>query len=172
MTETAQQVPPQMLDEEIPTVDFFGFRKSDKFNLTPDGKQWMSFHAMNEGEKRSFQQKTTRDFVIDSKTRDTRVSVDPGTERRILIETCLDDWCVYRNGKKVPGAESSNQFKVAVGDFLSLADPSVIEKIERFVRDLNPWLLDNISVEDIDEEIQRLEQQKRIIQERNAGEGS
>jgi hypothetical protein len=152
-------------DTATAPLDLFGFKRSERFEIG-DGVQWISFHAMNEGEKRKFQSQTTKDFIIDSKTRDTRVSVDPGTERKLLIEACADDWHIFRSGEFRPFN------KINLSDLLELADPSFVERVEKFVRDLNPWMLDNVTVEAIDEEIADLQKAKERLLERQAGEAS
>lgn len=156
---------PEALPEPptVQPVDYFGFKREERYTL-PDGVQWIEFAAMNEGAKKKYQQKTSRDFVVDRRTGDTRVSVDPGTEREILIRESVTGWYMLRGGQPVPFNS------VQLGDFLTLADPSVIEGIEKAIRDANPWLLDNVTVEDIDKQIEQLEDQKKRIQEREAGE--
>lgn len=150
---------------DVQPVDYFAFSANERFTL-PDGVQWIEYKAMNEGDKRAYQHKTTRDFVVDRRTGDTKVKVDPGEERKILIETCVTDWHILRGGQPVP------MTPIHLSDFLTLANPAIVEELEKKIRDINPWLLDNVTVEALDEQIADLERQRDTLKERQRGEAS
>lgn len=158
-----QELPDDAID--VQPVDYFAFNANERYTL-PDGKQWIEFKAMNEGDKRAYQHKTTRDFVVDRRTGDTKVKVDPGEERKILIETCVTDWYILRGGHPVPLTP------INLSDFLTLTNPSLVEELEKKIRDFNPWLLDNVTVEALDEQIEDLTRQRDTLKDRQRGEAS
>lgn len=146
-------------------VDYFAFSQTHKFYL-PDNVQYIEFIKMNEGAKKKFQDTTSSDMVLERRSGDARVSVKQGTQRHELIKSCVVDWHMLRGGQPV-------QFsKVQLGDFLELADPAIVEGLEREIRKINPWLLGEISSEDIRKEIRNLEEQLEIAEKREAGEAS
>ena len=146
-------------------VDYFGFQLTKRHYL-PDGIQWFEIAAMNEGDKTKYQQKTSRDLVVERQSGNARMRVDPAAERHELIISCTKDWYVVRGGQPVPFT------KPMMGDFLTLADPRIVEDIEKAIRKMNPWLLAEMTSEDIQKEIDNLEEMKQVALERERGESS
>lgn len=152
---------------ENPTtfVDYFGFQASERFYL-PDGVQYIEFEIMNEGKKAQFQKLTQRDMVLERGSGNARVRVDPGQERHALIQSSVTGWNMYRGGKPQIFGQA------ALRDFLTLADPKIVEGLEKAIRKANPWLLAEMTVADIDKEIANLQEMRDVAAEREAGEGS
>jgi hypothetical protein len=57
-------------------------------------------------------------------------------------------------------------------EWLENANPRLVEDLEKEIRKANPWLLAEMSVADIEREIENLEEMKKVAQEREAGEAS
>lgn len=146
-------------------VDYFAFAETHQ-HMLPDGVQYIEFIKMNEGAKKKFQDTTSSDMVLERRSGDARMSVKQGTQRHELIKACVTGWHLLRGGKPVPFN------MVQLGDFLTLADPSVVEDLERAIRKVNPWLLGEISSADIEKEIENLTEQLEIARKREAGEAS
>lgn len=167
MTTDTSAVPVEQ--ESVPEkvhVDFFGFSETKRFHFPQDPDQWIDFKVMNEGDKARFQKLTQRDLILERKSGDARMKVDPAVERHELIKACVVDWNVYRGGK--PYAFSVR----ALEDLLRLADPRLIEDLEKEIRKANPWLLGEMTVEDIDKEIANLQEMREVALERERGEAS
>src|SRR4051812_3892522 len=64
--------------------DYFGFAETQRWYF-PDGKQYIEFQRMNEGERARFQKMTTRDVTVIRGSGDAKVKMDPATERHELI---------------------------------------------------------------------------------------
>jgi hypothetical protein len=150
---------------EAPQQDYFGFSRTLKYFL-PDKVSYIEFKPMNEGHKKAFQDKTSRDLVLERNSGNARMSVLQGTERHELIRASVVDWNLTRGGSPVPLT------KTTLNDFLDLADPVVVEGLEREIRKANPWLLQDMSVADIDKEIENLQEMRKTAVEREAGEAS
>ena len=163
MTEMA--LPGAPVETQTPQVDYFGFSNTTRFTL-PDGVSWFEIKSMNEGEKARFQQKTQKDLVLERQSGNARMKLDQASERHELIRTCVVDWNLSRNGVPVPFNGTH------LNDFLKLADPTIVEKLEVAVRKANPWLLAEMSVEDIDREIENLQEMRKVAEEREAGNAS
>lgn len=151
-------------DEEVRQDDYFGFEATERF-VFPDGRTWIEFKKMNEGEKKSYQDKTSKDLVLE-RTGNTRMSILQGTERHELIRACIVDWNLKRGGQPVPCN------KVQIGDFLTLANPRIIEDLEKAIRKANPWLMADMKAEDIRREIENLQEMLEEAEKREAGENS
>lgn len=166
-TEAPEQpyVPQPEAEPEATPVDYFGLVERHRHYL-PDGQQWVEIEAMNEGARKRFQAKTNRDLILERKSGDARMKVDPATERHILIKESVKNWNIMRKGAMVPFAARN------LDDFLELAPPSIIDNIEKAIRKVNPWLLGEMSVEDIDKEIENLQEMREVAAKREAGEGS
>lgn len=151
--------------------DYFGFGATEIFTF-PDGVSFIEFRSMNEGEKKNYQDKTSQDLVLERNSGNARMKMNAGTERHELIKTCAVSWNLTRGGKPLPTDLKANQGKVALGDFLTLADPKLVEDLEKAIRKANPWLLQDMKVEDIDREIANLEEMRAEAVKREAGEAS
>lgn len=172
MTETPLQeptfAPEATLGNDTPAnqqQDYFGFDRTETYHL-PDGVSWIEFKPMNEGEKKKFQDKTSKDLVLERNSGNARMTVLQGSERHELIKSSIKAWNLKRGGKDIP-CNSVN-----IGDFLTLADPLIIEGLEKAIRKANPWLLAEMSSEDIQKEIDNLEEMKKVAEKREAGEAS
>lgn len=151
--------------EQPAQADYFGFAESHKY-IFPDGVSYIEFTSMNEGQKAKFQKSTSRDLVLERQSGNARMKVDAAEERHALIkETCVG-WNLTRNGQPIPFG------RVQLGDFLTLANPKIIEDLEKAIRKANPWLLGEMSPEDIQREIDNLEEMKKVAEERERGEAS
>lgn len=132
-------------------VDYFGIPSTQR-HIFPDGISYVEFQPMNEGAKAKFQKATSRDLIIERQSGNARTSVDPATERHELLLASITGWNLKR------GNSSINFSDRALKDFLQLGDPKIIEGIEKTIRKANPWLLNDLSVEDIDKEIENLKE--------------
>jgi hypothetical protein len=148
-----------------PQEDYFGFSMTEKFYL-PDGQSYFELAAMNEGKKAKFQKMTQRDMVLEKGSGNARFKIDPAVERHALIQACTVDWNLKRNGVPQPFGER------ALRDFLELANPDVVEKIELQIRKMNPWLLNEMTTEEIDKQIEELKELREVAEKREAGEAS
>lgn len=152
-------------ESPVKQQDYFGFETSAKFYF-PDGVSWIEFKPMNEGAKKSFQDKTSRDLVVERNSGNARMSVLQGSERHTLIIDSVTNWNLVRNGVAVPFSKS------AFSDFLTLANPVLIEDLEKAIRKANPWLLADMKSEDIEKEIANLQEMLESARKREAGEAS
>lgn len=141
-------------------ADYFSFQETVKHYL-PDGKQYFEFEVMNEGSKAKFQRKTSRDVKVDSRSRDIHLTADTASDRHELIRATVKDWFLVRGGSPVPFSTR------ALDDLLVLANPRIIEDLEKAIRKANPFLLGDATVEDIDKEIESLQQQREEIVKRD-----
>lgn len=158
----------QQIDEnpvEHQQKDYFGFERVEKF-IFPDGVSYIEFKPMNEGQKKNFQDKTSKDVVLERRSGNARMSVMAGTERHELIKASACGWNLTRGGNPVPFNS------VNLGDFLTLADPRLVEDLEKAIRKANPWLLQDMKPEDIRKEIENLEEMYEEAVKREQGEAS
>lgn len=145
--------------------DYFGFSATEKFYF-PDKVTYIEFTKMNEGQKKTFQDKTSKDLVLERTSGNARMSVLQGTERHELIKSCVVGWNLVRGGQPVPFN------RVALDDFLQLANPVLVEDLEKAIRKANPWLLGDMKSEDIRKQISDLEEMLEVQLKREAGEVS
>ena len=118
-------------NEETVYEDYFGFDE----NLTwyfPDGKQYIIYKVMTEGDKAKFQRETNRDITLQRSTGDAKIKADPASERWALLESSVIDWHVFRAGQPVPfsiGSPGST-----FNQWLSKANPKLVEDLEFEIR--------------------------------------
>lgn len=145
--------------------DYFGFAQTHKF-FFPDKVSYIEFRTMNEGEKADFQDRTSTDMVVERRSGDARMTIKQGTQRHELIKACVVGWNLKRGGAPIPFG------RVELGDFLNLANPRLVEDLEKEIRKVNPWLMAEMSEEDIKREIGNLEEMLAEKKKAAAGEAS
>jgi hypothetical protein len=148
--------------EDSAQVDYFGFASSDTF-MFPDGVTYVELTVMNEGQKAKFQKRIQQDVVLDRRSGDARFRMDAAQERHELIKQCVSGWNLKRGGQPIPLNERN------LRDFLDLANPKLVQDIESAIRRINPWLLGEMTSEDIQREIDNLTEQLKVAKEREEG---
>jgi hypothetical protein len=151
--------------EDIVEVDYFAFDVTHTVHL-PDGKQYVEHRELNEGQRKKYLNGMNRDMLVNRASGDMRVKMAPGDERHALLETAITGWNLQRGGNPLPF--SPKELK----NFLEVAPPRIIDIIEKDVRKHNPWLLQEMSVEDIDKEIASLEEMREVKLKEEAGNDS
>lgn len=137
-------------DRPVPAqADYFGFTGNQRYVL-PDGVSYVDIKVMNEGERRKFQNQTNRDVKF-HKGGEAAMKLRPGDDRFELLSIAIVGWNLVNNGQPVV----FNPRSLAM--FLESADPKIIDGIEKAVRLANPWLLAEMSADDIRAEIRDLE---------------
>lgn len=142
-------------------VSFFGFGGVEKTYV--DDVNWVEIKIMNEGDRRRYQSKTTRDMKV-SQGGEATFSLSPGEDRQALLEVAIKDWNFVDQGGNEVTFNRANLEK-----FLDSAPIEIVDKIDNEVRNLNPWLNSEQSIEDMQNEIDRLEE--RIKSAREEAEG-
>lgn len=143
-------------------ADYFGFQEFETFTF-PDGQSWIQFQKLNEGLRARFQKSSSRDLVLERGSGNARMKVDPAADRHALIIASCTDWNLKRQGQPVLFSERN------LKEFLTLANPVVVEDLEKAIRKANPWLMGEMTVEDIDKEIENLQELRAELVEREAG---
>lgn len=163
-TETIEQ--PTLAETEGETVaaDYWGTDETHRHYL-PDGKQYFEFKIMNEGDKVKFQKLTNQDLVV-GRDNTAKVRVDPAAERHTLIKTSVTNWYLLKGGEVV------GYSKQMLEKWLEVAPPKIVEELEYAIRMKNPWMQSEMTVEEIDKEIERLEEVRKQVREREAGEAA
>lgn len=151
-----------------PQADYFGFGGTEKF-VFPDGVTFIEFNIMNEGQKSRFQRETNRDLTI-SRQGDARVKTDPAGDRHALISASCTDWNLIRSTPDGPRPLPFNPTNLR--DFLTNTNPKLVEDLEVKIRKANPWMQGELSVKEIDEQIDELKKMREEAEEREAGESS
>jgi hypothetical protein len=147
---------------DVAQDDYFGFAETHRVQL-PDGKSYIEHATLNEGARRKYLNATNRDVRIERGKGDAHINMAPGDERRSLLETAITGWNLVRDGKPVPFDKGNLQ------KFLDTANPKIIDIIEKDVRLKNPWLLNEMTVEDIDREIEALQEMRATVERESEG---
>jgi hypothetical protein len=172
--EAGVNAPPPVLESIY--VDYFGFDETHEFTF-PDGVSKMYFKAMNEGDRARYQRETNRDVQLERSTGNARIKTDPAGERRALIVSSVTGWNLKRflNGKLTDVPFSKGSKGANLEQFLDNANPKLVDALEDAIRKANPWLIEDMSIEDIDKEIDRLkdlrEEKVKLEAEKDAFRG-
>lgn len=157
MTET--QLPPHPSEAgRPPIIDFFGgVSNTKKWYFPGQDVQYIEFQIMNEGMRKKFQQKTTRDVRVSRKDQSAAIGLDPAGDRQELLLSTIIDWYIIDVSTGNPVPFSNNGPGGILAQWINRADPRLIDKLELEIRNANPWMQDDMDPESIREEITRLE---------------
>lgn len=152
--------------------DYYGFDERYKWYL-PDGKQFIEFKVMNEGDRRRYQSKTTKDIRLMRQSGDASIKVDPGEERRILFECTVTGWHVVRKQtdgsfKDVPFGQNATEGS-EFGKWALQVNPTLLDGLEKEIRKHNKWMLNEQTVQAIKDQIAELEEMLEDAKKREEG---
>lgn len=151
--------------------DYFGFDEFGEFYF-PDGKTWMKFKVMSEGDRAKFQRITNKDIKISKNSGDASIPTDVAAERHQLIKSSVIDWNLHTknhtNGRLEPVPFSLSSGRLNLEVWLSRANPKLVDDLELAIRKANPWLQSDMTVEEIDKEISRLKELRDEAEKREA----
>lgn len=150
---------------EAVQVDYFAFDEIRDYVL-PDGKSIIQLKVLTEGDRRKYLNATNRDVRFQKSSGDAIMRMSPGDEKAALLMASIFGWNLLKDGRQVPCNESSKR------QFVDRADPKIIDLIDKEIKKLNPWLLAELSIEDIDKEIASLEDMRRTKLDEEAGKAA
>lgn len=144
--------------DEAVQVDYFGFEDTENVYL-PDGKSYVTIQALNEGGRRRYLNKVNREVKIAKQTGDAIMQLANGDERRILLSEAIVNWNLIRAPKN-GGAPLPLPFdQTKLNDFLTSVNPKVIDVIDKAVRAQNPWLMADVTLDDLIKQREELDEQ-------------
>lgn len=159
-------------EEEIEYGDYFGFDIRHKF-IMPDGKQWIEFKTLNEGDLAIYQKELNRDVMVEKTTGNARIRINQVEERHALLGVAVTGWHMMQRHPArgwLPAAFSNSGKGSTFRQWLAKADPALVAELEKAVREQNPFLLqaNTETLEAIDKQMADLQVQRDAILERMA----
>lgn len=129
--------------------DYFAFDETFTVEL-PDGKSFVECKALNEGGRRKYLAAVNRDVRLQRATQDVIMKMSPGEERQALLMESIVGWNLVSKGRPISCTDANKR------SFLDKANPKLLDTIEMEVRKHNSWLQADMTVEDLQKEIDRL----------------
>ena len=142
-------------------VDYFGCDEQYEVTL-PDGASKVYCQKLNEGERKKYQNKVTKDVTLKKGTGDASMKLASGDDRHALLEAAIVGWNLVRNGEPIAFSKGSAGSTLAL--FLQKAPPEVVDVIEREIRKHETWIIGETSLDDLlrqRDELDELIEQKR-----------
>jgi hypothetical protein len=103
---------------------------------------------------------------VSKATGDAILSMKSGEENLALLQAAMVGWNLTRGGEPVPFSPGSRDM------FLDNTNPRVIDLILKDIRKHNPWLMAELSVEEIDKEIASLQEMREAKVKEEEGNGN
>lgn len=167
--------PKEALDPFAGYEDYYGFDERERWYF-PDGKQWIEFKKLTEGDRARFLKATRSDVHLNQKSGEARIPFDQSKERKELLMAACTDWHVVQRVKKTGEFRPMPWVSGSPGSTFSMwidgANPSLLADLEKAIRKSNSWLLGEMSVEQIDKEIADLTELREVAAEREARAGN
>lgn len=145
--------------------DYFGFSATHRV-LFPDGITYVEHAEMTEGARRKFLNASNRGMTIRKATGDADIKVRPGDDRHDLLLAAITGWNLIKDNQ--PYGFTTQHLEA----FLLVADPRLVDDIEKDIRKSNPWLLANMTPDDIRKEIANLEEMLEVAVRNEEGKAS
>jgi hypothetical protein len=162
---------------DVEYENYWGVDETFKFWL-PDNKQYFEIRPMDEGRKVKFQKMTNKAVRMNQRTEEASFDIDPAEERHTLIKESTVSWLIMQRDETGGWSEypcppsTDTRFKRSLEQLLDKFNPKVVQDLEFFIRQKNPWMQSDMTVEDIDKELDRLQQMRRDKVRQEAGEES
>lgn len=149
---------------------YFGFDVREQVFL-PDNISYVEIRPLSEGDRRKYMNDVQKEARLQRATGDMIVKMQTGEERYQLLMRAIIGWnLVDANGSPQPF--SSGSPGSTLGQFLEKAEPRIVDIIHKAVMKQNPWLMAELSVEDIDKQIEELQELRAAKIEEEAGNGN
>lgn len=136
----------------------------------PDGVTYVECKYLTEGDRVRYQSTVQKDVRLQKTTGDAFLHMPTGEERHALLEAAIEGWNIIRSGKPVAfnkGSKGSN-----LEQWLSKAPPAIIDLIEKEIRLHEPWITGDVTVEQIDKQIEELQAVRAVKLKEEAGNGN
>ncbi len=140
---------------------YFGFDET-KQAMLPDGISYLSHRVLTEGRRRDYLKRLDRTVRVQNVTRDALMKTPYGEERKALLQVAVIGWnLIGEDGNSIPFNDRNLE------KFIDGASPMIIDHVHDQIAEANPWLQNDVSVEDIDKEIETLNElrEKKIEEE-------
>ncbi len=154
--------------------NYYAFDEKDRW-IFPDGKQWIEFRKLTEGDRAKYLKATRSDVHLNQRSGEARIPFDQSADRKELLLHSITDWHIvsFVTGRPqlIPFQPGSSKGGV-VAQWIDRADPAILAQLEKAIRKANPWLLNEMSVEQIDKEIADLQELREAAEKRETEEGN
>lgn len=160
--------------EEAQILDIWSFETEFKYyfpgqdRLPEEKRQYIVYTKMNEGAKAAFQRATNRDIRVQSTTKDIKMNMDPARDRHELLRSSITGWYLLRKNEHKGTIETVPFKQDEVAKLLRVADPKLIQDLEKEIRDANPWMKAEMTADEIRTEMVSLQEQLVEAEEREA----
>ena len=150
-------------------MDYFAFGETHQVFL-PDGISYLTHQTLNEGGRRRYMNAQNREVTIGRQTGDMKMKLATGDELHVLLEEAIVGWNLQRNGTPITFSKGSPGSTLS--QFLTNASPAIVDIIAKAVRKENPWLLADVTIEGIDEQIEELQETRARLVRESQGNGT
>lgn len=141
--------------------DYWGVRETFRFML-PDGRQYFEIRPLDEGGKTAFQQKTSKGIRMSQGSDEATIDIDPATERHELINRSVVGWHLVGRNKFgelqfIECSDNETNRRTALQRFIKNMEPKIVQELEFFIRTKNPWMQEDVPIEELEKELARVQ---------------
>jgi hypothetical protein len=149
---------------------YFGFEERNKC-MMPDGISYVEHVTLTEGARRHYLDRINREVSIKRATGDMHMKMQTGSERMILLEEACVDWnFINDKGERVTFSKGSPG--ATFNQWLDKANPKDVDIVEKDIRKKNPWLMSDLTADDIRQQISELEEMLDLKVKEEEGKAS
>lgn len=157
----------QVVEKQPVLGDYWTSEPTPQKWFFPDGVQFLEFEPLRYGKRMAYQTAVAQDLNVNRRDQSIKIRTNMARDSHELILISTINWYIFRDGK--PVAFSKGSPGANLDTFLRNADAVLIDHYLDVVRKANPWLLNESSSKEIQEEIDQLQVALEEALEREAG---
>lgn len=135
-------------------VSYFGTEQEHDVYL-PDGVSFVTHKDFSEGDRKKYLAQTNRDLRLQQRTGEAFLKTSPGEDRHALLRIAITGWNILG-----PDGNTLRFSEQNVKKALDSWPPHIIDIVEKDIRVHNPWLNSEVTIEQIDAEIENLQKMR------------
>lgn len=146
--------------------DYWGTDATTRYTM-PDGQQWFEIKKMSEGNRAQYQREAGLQMTSQRKTGDTKIDIDQAQDRLALILNSVIGWNIVKR-------TGVNEFtpilfnKHALREWVTQTGPNYVDNLIQEIRKFNPFLQEDLSVEDLEKQKAEVEELLVLARRREA----
>lgn len=130
--------------------DYWGTDSTTRY-MMPDGHQWFEIKKMSEGNRAQYQREAGLQMTSQRKTGDTKIDIDQAQDRLALILNSVIAWNIV----KKTGVNDFTPIlfnRQALRQWVNETNPNYVDNLIQEIRKFNPFLQEDLSVEDLEKQ--------------------
>lgn len=168
--QAAMEAEPGAIATEQRQQSYYGAQDEHQWYF-PDNISFITFIELNEGGRQKYVDAAQSDARLQRGSGDMLIKMQASKAKMTLFNEAIVGWNVIRpDGSKIPFSKNSEGSEL--WKYIRAMPPRLVDALEEAIREKNPWLLQDMDLEDIDKEIENLQKMREQKVAQDQGKSS